>query len=390
MRLILLWLLLFVTLVSASPFDLYTDYSMFVDFGVVFVVFAFITHWVLKDHFGKHVPFIMSFVFALGFVMLGGRAGFNLGSFGLKFGIGILIIVFIGLVYFIFNLVGKVRGHESESVMPEVAPGGLERTVHAETGGASFEKDKEKLAEVVKGKEEEEAQTVVENVVGKQVSTVDAKVKALVGLIKLSDVSKGNEINLLYPEVQHDLEILKKRFGKEYIGKIRVRAWCDDNLVLISKMFKDYGEFLNRSGVNTNIDGALKDFKKRVDEFVTNITNAINNSEFSAEKSSALTVTYNDLDKDIFKFREGHKKQEFQGVSIKTICDQQLDRMRDLFNNYSKLKNNLETRITKSTTFADLVGEIEKFVPKIKAAHIKLISDVDNYIKNFKNPGATP
>jgi len=381
---------LFVTLVSAqSPLEYITLIEFpIIDFVLVFIIFAFITRWVLKDHFGKHVPFIMSFVFTFGIVGLGGRAGFDLGSSGMRLG-AILIVVFLGLVYFIFRLVGKVRGG-SESVMPEVAPGGLERTVHAETGGASFEKDKGKLAEVVKGKEEEEAQTVVENVVGKQVSTVDAKVKALVGLIKLSDVSKGNEINLLYREVQHDLEILKKRFGKEYIGKIRVRAWCDDNLVLISKMFKDYGEFLNRSGVNTNIDGALKDFKKRVDEFVTNITNAINNSEFSAEKSSALTVTYNDLDKDIFKFREGHKKQEFQGVSIKTICDQQLDRMRDLFNNYSKLKNNLETRITKSTTFADLVGEIEKFVPKIKAAHIKLISDVDNYIKNFKNPGATP
>ena len=384
-------MLLFASLVSAqSPLEYITLIEFpIIDFVLVFIIFAFITRWVLKDHFGKHVPFIMSFVFTFGIVGLGGRAGFDLGSSGMRLG-AILIVVFIGLVYFIFRLIGKVKGHGSESVAPEVVPGGLERTVHAETGGASFEKDKEKLAEVVKGKEEEEAQAVVENVVGKQVSTVDVKVKALVGLIRLSDVSKENEINILNTEIKHDLETLKKRFGKEYIGKIRVIAWCDDNLALISKMFKDYGEFLNRQGVNINIDSILKDFKKRVDEFVTNISNAINNSEFSAEKSSALTVTYNDLDKDIFNFREGHKKQEFQGVSIKTICDQQLDRMRDLFNNYSKLKNKLETRITKSTTFVDLVGEIEKFVPKIKAAHTKLISDVDNYIKNFKNPGATP
>jgi hypothetical protein len=385
-RLILFWLLLLVSLVSAqSPLEYITLIEFpIIDFVVVFIIFVFITHWVLKDHFGKHVPFIMSFVFAFGIVGLGGRAGFDLGSSGMRLG-AILIVVFLGLVYFIFRLVGKVRGSSSESVMPEVAPGGLERTVHAETGGASAEA----VGEAVKDKEEE-AQAVVENVVGSEISKVKAKVEALVGLIKLSDVSKENEINNLNTETKHDLQTLRNRFGKEYIGKIKVKNWCDDNLVLISKMFKDYGEFLNRQGVNTNIDGALKDFKKRVDEFVTNITNAIDNSEFTAEKSSALTVTHNDLDKDIFNFREGHKKQEFQGVLIKTICDKQLDRMRDLFNNYSKLKSNLETRITKSTTFADLVGEIEKFVPKIKAAHTRLISDVDNYIKNFKNPGATP
>ena len=382
MRLILLWLLLFVTLVSASPFDLYTDYSMFVDFGVVFVVFAFITHWVLKDHFGKHVPFIMSFVFALGFVMLGGRAGFNLGSFGLKFGIGILIIVFIGLVYFIFNLVGKVRGHESESVMPEVAPGGLERTVHAETGGASFEKDKGKLAEVVKGKEEEEAQTVVENVVGKQVSTVDAKVKALVGLIKLSDVSKGNEINLLYREVQHDLEILKKRFGKEYIGKIRVRAWCDDNLVLISKMFKDYVQFLNREGVNTNIDSILKDFKKRVDEFVTNISNASDNSEFTAEKKSALTVTYTDLKTDLNKFRKDHKNEQVQGVVVKNWCDGQLKIIDRSLKNYNSGKSSLDKKENRQVSFANLVGDVEKFKSNLGSYKGKMVSNVDKLLKS--------
>ena len=375
-------MLLFVTLVSASPFDLYTDYSMFVDFGVVFVVFAFITHWVLKDHFGKHVPFIMSFVFALGFVMLGGRAGFNLGSFGLKFGIGILIIVFIGLVYFIFNLVGKVRGHESESVMPEVAPGGLERTVHAETGGASFEKDKEKLAEVVKGKEEEEAQTVVENVVGKQVSTVDAKVKTLVGLIKLSDVSKGNEIKILNTETKHDLEILKKRFGKEYIGKIRVRAWCDDNLVLISKMFKDYVQFLNREGVNTNIDSILKDFKKRVDEFVTNISNASDNSEFTAEKKSALTVTYTDLKTDLNKFRKDHKNEQVQGVVVKNWCDGQLKIIDRSLKNYNSGKSSLDKKENRQVSFANLVGDVEKFKSNLGSYKGKMVSNVDKLLKS--------
>jgi len=175
---------------------------------------------------------------------------------------------------------------------------------------------------------------------------------------------------------------LKKRFGKEYIGKIRVRAWCDDNLVLISKMFKDYVQFLNREGVNTNIDSILKDFKKRVDEFVTNISNASDNSEFTAEKKSALTVTYTDLKTDLNKFRKDHKNEQVQGVVVKNWCDGQLKIIDRSLKNYNSGKSSLDKKENRQVSFANLVGDVEKFKSNLGSYKGKMVSNVDKLLKS--------